>query len=94
MLNKNEVEHIAELARLELTDAEKQEFQSQLGDILDYVEKLAEIDAENVSTADGGTHNLQNIWRKDNNKNAIDSEDLKKYFPESEHNQNKVKSIL
>ena len=42
-LTLSEVEHIAELARLELTDEEKERFRQQLSDILDYAARLQAI---------------------------------------------------
>lgn len=47
-LSKQEVEHIAELARLKLTDAEKEMFSEQLSSILEYVGKLQEVDTSQV----------------------------------------------
>jgi aspartyl-tRNA(Asn)/glutamyl-tRNA(Gln) amidotransferase subunit C len=43
-LTLSEVEHIAELARLELTDEEKQRFRQQLSEILEYAARLQSID--------------------------------------------------
>jgi len=43
-LTLSEVEHIAELARLELTDEEKERFRRQLSEILDYAARLQSID--------------------------------------------------
>lgn len=43
-----EVEHVAWLARLALTDEEKRVMAEQLGRILDYMEKLRELDTEDV----------------------------------------------
>ncbi|NDJ53513.1 MAG: Asp-tRNA(Asn)/Glu-tRNA(Gln) amidotransferase subunit GatC [Chloroflexi bacterium] len=47
-LEIKDVEHIAELARLELTEGEKHLFQQQLSAILNYVEQLQEVDTETV----------------------------------------------
>ncbi len=43
-----EVEHIAQLARLELTEAEKQRFREQLSDILDYAARLQQLDTSGI----------------------------------------------
>jgi len=43
-LSLEQVEHIAELAKLRLTDAEKERFRDQLSDILDYAEKIQRLD--------------------------------------------------
>ncbi len=47
-LTIKEVEHIAALARLQLSTAEKQQYAAQLSDILDYAEKLEELDTEHI----------------------------------------------
>ncbi|MCX6780777.1 MAG: Asp-tRNA(Asn)/Glu-tRNA(Gln) amidotransferase subunit GatC [Candidatus Magasanikbacteria bacterium] len=47
-LSREEVEHIALLARLELTEAEKERYATELSAILGYVERLQEIDTTNV----------------------------------------------
>ena len=47
-LTKAEVEHVARLARLELTENEKEEFTGQLNDILAFVEKLNTLDTSNI----------------------------------------------
>ena len=39
MITVKDVEHVAKLARLELTEEEKEKFTSQLGDVLKYVER-------------------------------------------------------
>lgn len=48
-LSLEEVQHIAELAKLALTDEEKALMSEQLSDILDYVEMLQAVDTENVA---------------------------------------------
>jgi len=48
MITKKEVQHIAKLARLGLTEKEIKKFQKELSSILDYVEKLKEVDVSNV----------------------------------------------
>ena len=45
-LSKAEVEHIANLARLELTAAEKEQYRQQLSAILEHVARLQELDTE------------------------------------------------
>ncbi len=47
-ITRDEVEHIAKLARLEITEAEKNAFSGQLSNILTYMEQLASVDTEGV----------------------------------------------
>ena len=59
-----DVAYVAKLARLNLTDAETQLFQKQLGDVLKYAEKLTEVDVSHVEPA---AHALPifNVFRED-----------------------------
>jgi aspartyl-tRNA(Asn)/glutamyl-tRNA(Gln) amidotransferase subunit C len=59
-----DIEHLAKLARLKLTDAEKEKFSNQIGTIIEYIEKLSEVNTNNVEPT---SHilGLNNIFRKD-----------------------------
>ena len=59
-----DVAYVAKLARLNLTDAETELFQKQLGDVLKYAEKLTEVDVSHVEPA---AHVLPifNVFRED-----------------------------
>ena len=48
-ISRAEVEHIADLARLELSDREIEQLQKELSDILEYVEQLNQLDTSAVS---------------------------------------------
>lgn len=48
MISKKQVEHIAHLARLKLSEKEKEKFSKELSQILDFVEKLNEVDVLGV----------------------------------------------
>lgn len=61
---KIDVAYVAELARLELTDAEKAVFQPQLENIVKYVEKIASVDVMDVEPMMHG-YRLVNAFRED-----------------------------
>jgi len=63
-LTQEEVEHIANLARLRLTPAEKEKYAEQLSGILGYVEKLQTVDVSGVEPTSQVT-GLTNIFRED-----------------------------
>ena len=51
-LTLSEIEHIAELARLELTDEEKERFRQQLSEILEYAARLQTVNTrQNIATS-------------------------------------------
>ena len=47
-LTREEVEHIASLARLNLSEEEKERYREQLSSILDHIAQLAELDTEHI----------------------------------------------
>ena len=63
-LTVDQVRHIAQLARLKLTDAEEKRFLKELNDILKYVEKLQEVNTDNVQ-ATAQITGLHNVFRTD-----------------------------
>jgi aspartyl-tRNA(Asn)/glutamyl-tRNA(Gln) amidotransferase subunit C len=63
-LTRDQVKHVAELAKLRLTDQEVDLFQVQLSDILDHVAQLEELDTEAISPT-AGVLPLKNVMRPD-----------------------------
>jgi len=53
-ISKNEVEKIAHLARLEIEDSRKEKMVEQLGNILQYIDKLKDADVDGVGFSSGG----------------------------------------
>jgi aspartyl-tRNA(Asn)/glutamyl-tRNA(Gln) amidotransferase subunit C len=63
-LTKKDVEHVARLARLALTEEEKERYTQQLGQILTYIEKMSALDTQNVAPT-SHVLPLSNVWRED-----------------------------
>ncbi len=64
MLSKSKVLHIANLARIELTENEITRLQSLLSETLEYIDILNELDLINIEPTSQVT-GLENIWRED-----------------------------
>ena len=93
-ISQKEVEHIARLARIELTDEEKEKFSSELSGILSFIEQLNEVPTDDVLPMSGGTL-LKNVVRPDDPDAAkIDFEGLLEATPEMEDTYVKVKAIF
>ncbi|MEK9130477.1 MAG: Asp-tRNA(Asn)/Glu-tRNA(Gln) amidotransferase subunit GatC [Patescibacteria group bacterium] len=93
-LTIQEVEHIAKLARLKLTEQEKEKFAKQLSSILDYAKQLDEVDTKNIESANQ-IIGLQNIARQDEiDLTKIKKEKLLQCAPDVENNFLKVPAIL
>ena len=57
-----DIEHLAKLARLKLTDVEKELFSKQMGTFIKYIEKLSELDTKNVEPT-AHVLGLNNVFR-------------------------------
>jgi len=76
-----DVSYVAHLARMHLSDAEKQKISAQLKDILAYVAKLNELDVSKVEPTAHATP-LSNILRKDEVQPSIDPAKILANAPE------------
>lgn len=70
-----DVEYVAGLARMALSPAEKTLFQRQLGTIVAYVDKIAEVDLEGVEPTSHGRE-LANVMRSDEPRPGLDREEV------------------
>ena len=72
-ISREEVRHVATLARLELTEAEELRMTEQMNDILSYMDKLNELNTSDISAT---THAIQreNVFRPDRVTSAFDRE--------------------
>jgi aspartyl-tRNA(Asn)/glutamyl-tRNA(Gln) amidotransferase subunit C len=88
-----DVEHIAELARLKFSGEELENFTHQLNQILEYVEKLNELNTENVEPL---SHPIEgnNAFRKDELKPSISREEAIKNAPDSDDEFFKVPKVI
>lgn len=94
-LSKQEIQHIAELARLDLTDEELKKYGSQLSDVLNYIDQLKEVDVNGVEPTAQIT-GLENVLREDIIKdwNEKEVEEALADAPEKEGRFIKVKRII
>lgn len=91
---KFDVAKVAKLANLTLSDSEKTKLEGQLSSILEYVEKLNEVDTENVEETSQVT-GLENVLREDELGNcAISQEEALSGTDSKEKGQFKVKAVL
>jgi aspartyl-tRNA(Asn)/glutamyl-tRNA(Gln) amidotransferase subunit C len=74
-LTRTEVQHIAELAKLQLTGAEEALYQEQLSDILDYIQRLNTLDTEAIPPT-ATVLPLRSIMRDDVARPSLPVEDI------------------
>ncbi len=92
MIEIKDVEHVAKLARLELTEEEKVKFSKQLGDVLGYVNAMNEVDITDVKPMSHAVE-FSNVMREDVEIYEQTREELMSNAPEREGDFFKVPKI-
>lgn len=92
MITIKEVEHVAKLARLELSEDEKTRYSEQLGAIIDYVQQMNEVDTSNVEPMSHAIP-LTNVMREDEVVYEQTREELMQNAPAKEYGFFKVPKI-
>ena len=92
-LSREEVQHIALLARLGLSEAEIENFRHQLSDILEHFAILEEVDTSHLP-ATAQSIAIQNVLRPDEQKASYPGEDILANAPQTENNFLKVQAVL
>ncbi len=92
-LTLKEVEHIANLARLELTDEEKAHYREQLSAILDYFSQLRELDTADIPPT-SSVLPQRSVLREDEPRPGLTLEELLRNAPDAEAGQFRVPPVL
>ena len=74
-ISAKDVEHVADLARMYISDEEKKALESELSAIIDFADKLSEADTDGIEPAAHAIH-IQNVFRKDEVMPSFKREDL------------------
>lgn len=92
-ISKEQIDHIAWLARIELTEDEKKAFTKQLNEILDYFKKIDAIDTSNIEPT-FHVIDLVNVLRDDKVEPSLSKTDALKNAPQKEGSFIKAPKIL
>ena len=82
MISEEQVRHVANLARLGLTDEEVTKMREQLGAILDSIEKIRELDLKDVPPT-ANPLNLTNVFRPDEPRGELSREEALSTAPDT-----------
>ncbi len=88
-----DVDKIAKLAKLDLSEDEREKLTSQLSDIISYVEKLSKLDTKDVEPL-AHVNDLMNVFRKDEPRPSIEKEDVFKNSPQNDNEFFLVPKVL
>ncbi|MDO8667521.1 MAG: Asp-tRNA(Asn)/Glu-tRNA(Gln) amidotransferase subunit GatC [bacterium] len=95
LLSKQEIQHIAKLARLDLTETELEKYGGQLSNVLNYIDQLKEVDVSGVEPTAQVT-GLTNVLREDKAEDW-DKKEIEQALadaPEKEDRFIKVKRVI
>jgi aspartyl-tRNA(Asn)/glutamyl-tRNA(Gln) amidotransferase subunit C len=92
-LTPEEVRHVALLARVGLSEDDLARFQGQLSQILDYFQRLQEVDTENVPPT-AHTLAMHSVMRDDEPRPSFDKEDILANAPQREEDFFRVRAVL
>ena len=92
-IDKNQVKHICDLANVKLTEDEREKFAKELDDVLDYIEKLDELNTDDVE-ATAYPIPLRNVLREDKIEESLATDEVMKNAPKKIGKQFKVPPIM
>ena len=92
-LSKKEVEHIATLARLNLSEAEKELYRAQLSSILDHVARLQDLDTRDIPPT-FSVLPLHSVLRSDEPAPGLETQDLLHNAPQTEDGQFRIPAVF
>jgi len=92
-VTKKDVEKIAELAKLKFSNEELENFTPQMNEILSYMDKLNELDTENVKPLSHPVEQI-NVFRDDELKSSISTEEALKNSPDKTDTHFKVPKVI
>lgn len=92
-ISRDDVLALARLSSLQLTDDETDALTNDLGNIIEYVQQLDELDTNGVEPTYQVT-GLQNVWRQDEVSPGIEAAKLINLAPDTKDNQIKVPKVL
>lgn len=92
-LTRQEVDHIAELARLELSEEELNRFREQLSAILDYAARLQDLDTSGIPPT-SSVLPARSVLREDEPRPGLSLQELLMNAPDSQDSQFRVPPVL
>lgn len=93
-ITRDDVHHLAQLSSLQLEETEVAALQTDLENILNYIEQLSELDTAGVEPTYQVT-DLTNVWREDEvNDYGVQRDALLALAPEADQHQIKVPKVL
>ncbi len=88
-----DIEYVARLARITLTPEEKAGFSAQLGQILDYMERLGKVDVEGIEPT-AHAFAMENVWADDEAAEPFSVDEALRNAPAAREDQIVVPKVV
>lgn len=92
-LDRKAVDHVARLARLDLSDAERERMQTELSHILEHVERIQALDLDGIEPTSHAIR-LTNVMRRDEVRESLSQSEALSNAPDAADGGFKVRRIL
>ncbi len=92
-ISKEEVEHIAKLASLNLSEAEKDLYAKDMTEILEFANMINSVNTDSVNETIGANENY-NVFRKDEIVQNVDKESLLQNAPSQEDGMFQIPKVI
>ena len=92
-INKQTLEHLAKLARIELRESEEEKLLADLSKILGYFNELQDLDTSRVTPLTGGA-DLKNVFREDDERENTWRGNGAESFPQKENGFLKIPPVF
>ncbi|MBT4722830.1 Asp-tRNA(Asn)/Glu-tRNA(Gln) amidotransferase subunit GatC [Candidatus Falkowbacteria bacterium] len=93
MINEEHIEHLAMLAKLDVTQKEKKKYAEQISAILEYFDELKELNTKGIKPL-AHVIKLKNVMRKDEVREIFSKDQVLAEAPELEKRQVKVNAVF
>ena len=94
MISEKEIEHLAELSRIEISAKQKEKLARDLEEILGYVKELRNVDTSGIESMTGGTQKENALHDDKEVRNEFNTESAVSAFPEKKENFLKVPPVF
>ena len=93
-VTKKDVQYVANLAMLQLTDNEAEDLKEDMNEILGYIDTLNEVDTTNVKPLEHVNEITASSFRKDKAENPVSHEDALKNAPDADSDYFRVPRVI
>ena len=93
-MKKEDIEHLSQLTRIELSSKEKEVLEKDFESILDHINQIKSVSEFIDATTDTATGDVRSVFREDDAKKELSADKVVSLFPKTEEGYLVVKKVL